>query len=292
MVHPALGWRLGLSWAPLLSRLRLPRTDVGVVSRLATVEAHSWKCWSLLPGRRSRHSLPRGWWSGWSRACRRRWKPLALSCVLLLLRTGRVLLLALLDLPLVLLLLLRVLVPRLGVAARRSRSHLPLLVLNLPALALGVLGSINQLVEVVEAVVHERVLQVVIESLPEAFLLIAIIGDLRGGVASELEETITVFGHRHSSLKMIIAGKEDGNLLSISYNKGGFELKKKLWKDFTRIYLLERKELLVLHLHHSSRNMVVPEMLPELDPSEGVAVPSRVGLPPVKSGASQLPCYV
>jgi hypothetical protein len=115
---------------------------------------------------------------------------------------GRVLLLALLvllDLPLVL--LLRVLVPRPGVAARRSRSHLPLLVLNLPALALGVEGSVNQLVEVVEAVVHERVLQVVIESLPEAFLLIAIMGDLSGGVASELEETIMVFGHRHSSLK-------------------------------------------------------------------------------------------
>jgi hypothetical protein len=107
-------------------------------------------------------------------------------------------LLVLLDLPL--LLLLRVLVPRPGVAARHSRSHLPLLVLNLPALALGVEGSVNQLVQVVEAVVHERIFQVVIESLPEALLLIAIIGDLSGGVASELEETITVLGHRHSSL--------------------------------------------------------------------------------------------
>jgi hypothetical protein len=169
--------------------------------------------------------------------------------LLLLLRTRQVLLLALLvllDLPLVLLLLLRVLVPRPGVAARRSRSHLPLLVLNLPALALGVESSINQLVEVVEAVVHECVLQVVIQSLPEALLLIAIIGDLSGGVASELEETITVLGHRHSSL-------------------------------------LERKELLVLHLHHSSRDVVVPETLPELDPSESVAVPSWVGLPPIES---------
>jgi hypothetical protein len=108
--------------------------------------------------------------------------------------------LVLLDLPLLLLLLL-VLVPRSGVATRRSRSHLPLLVLNLPALVLGVEGSINQLVEVVEAVDHERVLQVVIKSLPEALLLIAVIGDLSGGVASELEETITVLGHRHSSLK-------------------------------------------------------------------------------------------
>jgi hypothetical protein len=37
---------------------------------------------------------------------------------------------------------------------------------------------------------------------------------------------------------------------------------------------------------------VVPEALTELDPGERVAVLSRVGLPPVKSGASQLPCCV
>jgi hypothetical protein len=107
-------------------------------------------------------------------------------------------LLVLLDLPL---LLLRVLVPRPGVITRRSRNHLPLLVLNFPALALGVEGSVNQLVEVVEAVVQECVLQVIVQSLPEALLLITIIGDLSGGIASKLEETITVLGHRHSSLK-------------------------------------------------------------------------------------------
>jgi hypothetical protein len=66
-------------------------------------------------------------------------------------------------------------------------------------------------------------------------------------------------------------------------NKGGFELKKKLRKDFTPIYLLKRKELFVLHLHHSRRDVVVPETFPELDPSESVAVPSWVGLPPIKS---------
>jgi hypothetical protein len=37
---------------------------------------------------------------------------------------------------------------------------------------------------------------------------------------------------------------------------------------------------------------VAPEALTELDPGERVAVLSRVGLPPVKSGASQLPCCV
>jgi hypothetical protein len=86
---------------------------------------------------------------------------------------------------------------------------------------------------------------------------------------------------------MISTGKRRWKLLSISYftevNKGGLELKKELRKDFTLIYLLKRKELLVLHLHHSSGDVVVPEALPELDPSEGVTVPSWVGLPPIES---------
>jgi hypothetical protein len=56
-----------------------------------------------------------------------------------------------------------------------------------------------------------------------------------------------------------------------------------LWKDFTPIYLLKRKELLMLHLHHSGRDVVVPETLLELDPSEGVTVPGWVGLPPIES---------
>jgi hypothetical protein len=37
---------------------------------------------------------------------------------------------------------------------------------------------------------------------------------------------------------------------------------------------------------------MVPEALTELDPGDRVAVLSWVGLPPVKSGASQLPCCV
>jgi hypothetical protein len=61
-----------------------------------------------------------------------------------------------------LLLLLWVLVPRPSVAAKRIMSHLPLLVLNLPAFALGVEGRVNQMVEVVEMVVHERILKVII----------------------------------------------------------------------------------------------------------------------------------
>jgi hypothetical protein len=76
---------------------------------------------------------------------------------------------------------------------------------------------------------------------------------------------------------MISTGKTEWKLLGISnfkkINKGGLELRKELQKDFTLIYLLKRKELLVLHLHHPSRDVVVPETLPELDPSEGVAVP-------------------
>jgi hypothetical protein len=45
---------------------------------------------------------------------------------------------------------------------RDVRNHLPLLVLNLPAFALSVEGRVNQMVEVVEVVVHEHVLQVII----------------------------------------------------------------------------------------------------------------------------------
>jgi hypothetical protein len=122
------------------------------------VKAHPWERWSLLSGRRSGRSLPRSWWSKRAPEVLEASGPVpsaaaaedeagtaagaagtagsasaaaaAAACT----------------------------VPRPGVATRRSRSHLPLLVLNLPAFALGVEGS-------VEAVVHERVLQVVIESL-------------------------------------------------------------------------------------------------------------------------------
>jgi hypothetical protein len=86
---------------------------------------------------------------------------------------------------------------------------------------------------------------------------------------------------------MISTEKREWKLLSISsftkINKGGLALKKELRKDFTLIYLLKCKELLVLHLHHSGRDVVVSETLPELDPSEGVTVPSWVGLPPIES---------
>jgi hypothetical protein len=86
---------------------------------------------------------------------------------------------------------------------------------------------------------------------------------------------------------MISTGKRRWKLRSISYftevNKGGLEIKRNLRKDFTLIYLLKRKELLVLHLHDSSGDVVVPEAFLELDPSEGDAVPSWVRLPPIES---------
>jgi hypothetical protein len=137
--------------------------------------------------------------SGWSR---RRWKPLTLSRLLLLLRTRWVLLLLLVLLGRPLLLLLRwMLISGTSVAARRGWSHLPLLILNLPALTLGVEGSMNQLVEVVEAVVQQRILDVIIQSLLEVLLLVAITGDVNRGVAGKMKETITVLRHRHRSLK-------------------------------------------------------------------------------------------
>jgi hypothetical protein len=59
-----------------------------------------------------------------------------------------------------------------------------------------------------------------------------------------------------------------------------------------QVYLLKGTELLLLHLHNALRNVVAPEAFTELDPGARVAVLSRIGLPPVKSGTSQLPCCV
>jgi hypothetical protein len=147
------------------------------------------------------------------------------------------------------------LISGMSVAARRGWSHLPLLILNLSALTLGVEGSINQLVEVVEAVVQQRILDVIIQSLLEVLLLVTITSDISRGIAGQLKKTVTVLRHRHRSL-------------------------------------LKSTELLLLHLHDALRDMMVPEALTELDPGERVAVLSRVGLPLVESGASQLPCCV
>jgi hypothetical protein len=165
------------------------------VPRLAAVEAYSRKCSGLLPRRRSGRSLPLSWWS------RRRWKPLTLSRLLLLLRTRWKLLPLLVLLGRPQLRLWWMLIAGTSVAARRGWSHLPLLILNLPALALGVESRINQLVEVVEAVVQQRILDVIIQSLLEVLLLIAITSDVSRGVAGKLKETVTVLRHRHRSLK-------------------------------------------------------------------------------------------
>jgi hypothetical protein len=67
---------------------------------------------------------------------------------------------------------------------------------------------------------------------------------------------------------------------------------KEIAENSIQIYLLKGTELLLLHLHYALRNVMVPEVLTELDPSESITVLSRVGLPPVKSGASQLPCCI
>ena len=63
-------------------------------------------------------------------------------------------------------------------------------------------------------------------------------------------------------------------------------------KDYIRIYLLKRKELLLLHLHHAHWDVVAAKLLPELGPGESLTVLNPVGLPPVKSCPLQLPCCV
>ena len=63
---------------------------------------------------------------------------------------------------LLLLVLLGLLEARMSVAAGSNEDNLPLLVLHLTVLALHVKRAVNQMVEVVEAEVEQRVLEVVV----------------------------------------------------------------------------------------------------------------------------------
>ena len=100
-----------------------------------------------------------------------------------------------------LLVLLGLLEARMSVAAGSNGDNLPLLVLHLQVLALRVERAVNQMVEVVEAEVEHRVLEMVVQTLHEMLLLFRVICDLGRGVASELKETVTVLRHHHSPLK-------------------------------------------------------------------------------------------
>jgi hypothetical protein len=57
------------------------------------------------------------------------------------------------------------------------------------------------MVEVVEAEVEQHVLDVVLQTLHEVLLLVAVIHDLGRGVVSELKETITILHDNHNSLR-------------------------------------------------------------------------------------------
>ena len=123
--------------------------------------------------------------------------------MLLLLR--RVLLrplLVLLGRPVLLLLvLLRRLEARTGVAAGSNGDNLPLLVLHLQVIALRVEHAVNQMFEVIEAEVEQCVLEVVLKALHEVLLLLAVIRNLGRGVASKLQKTIMILHDCHSPLK-------------------------------------------------------------------------------------------
>jgi len=102
---------------------------------------------------------------------------------------------------LLLLVLLRRLEARTGVAARSNGDNLPLIVLHLQVLALCVERAVKQMVEVVEAEVEQCVLEVVLKTLHEVLLLLAVIRNLGRGVASKLQESITILRDRHSPMK-------------------------------------------------------------------------------------------
>src|SRR6185312_16019901 len=90
---------------------------------------------------------------------------------------------------------------RMSVAAGSNGDNLPLLVLPLQVLALSVESAVNQMVGVIEAEVEQRVLEVVLKTLHEVLLLLAVIRNLSRGVTSKLQKTITILRDRHSPLK-------------------------------------------------------------------------------------------
>ena len=57
------------------------------------------------------------------------------------------------------------------------------------------------MIEVVKAEVEQRVLEVVLKTLHEVLLLLAVICNLGRGVVSKLQKMITILRDRHSSLK-------------------------------------------------------------------------------------------
>src|SRR6185295_13023625 len=122
----------------------------------------------------------------------------------LLLLSRRVLLrwplLVLLRRPVLLLVRLRLLESWTSVAAGSNGDNLPLLVLHLQVLALSVERAVNQMVEVVEAEVEQRVLEVVLKTLHEVLLLLAVIRNIGRGVVSQLKKAITILRDRHSPL--------------------------------------------------------------------------------------------
>src|SRR6185503_19028619 len=89
---------------------------------------------------------------------------------------------------------------RTGVAAGNNGDNLPFLVLHLQVLALRIECTVNQMVEVVEVEVEQRVLEVVLKTLHEVLLLLAVIRNIGRGIASKLQKAITILRDRHSPL--------------------------------------------------------------------------------------------
>jgi len=68
-------------------------------------------------------------------------------------------------------------------------------------LALRVERAVNQMVDVIKTEVEQCILDVVLKTLHEVLLLLAVIRDLGRGITSELKEAITILCDRHGSLK-------------------------------------------------------------------------------------------
>ena len=105
---------------------------------------------------------------------------------------------------------------------------------------------VHHLLKVFKGVNHQLILDRTIKTIPEVVLLLLIISYFSWGLTRQLNELVPVFTHGHRSL-------------------------------------FQSKELLLLELHQTLRDVLLLELVSELLPCDGVGVVMRCGvsIPPI-----------
>jgi hypothetical protein len=113
-------------------------------------------------------------------------------------------------------------------------------------------GIVHHLLKVFKSVHHQLILDRTNQTIPEVILLLCVICYVYGSVARQLDELVLVLTHRHCSL-------------------------------------FQRKELLFLELHQTFGYVLLPELVPELLPGDGVGgvMSCGVSIPLICGGSFQ-----